>query len=131
MFYQNLFVLDKDIYNSYQNHCDFDPMCFFYVILFFSKVATPWNIAKNVAIPGLAIQPNFSNWWLYQIWLYHKKVAIHYLAILCKWLYFCFFPTKTGNKFQKKFSDHNSPFRTLNWKLTWPKPKITQTFRPL
>ena len=32
-----------------------------------------------------------------------------------------FFPTETGNTYQKIFRIHNSSFRIINWKLTWGK----------
>ena len=97
---------------------DLNKLVFF--IPFFFESGYSLKYRKKVAILVLAIHLIFWKWWLYQIWLYHKKVAIHNVVILCKWLYFCFFPLKLATNF-KKFSDLNYPFRTLNWKLTWRK----------
>ena len=55
----------------------------FFCYTFFSESGYTLKYRKKVALLVLAIHLIFSKWWLYQIWLYHKKVAIHYLAILC------------------------------------------------
>ena len=95
---------------------------FFFVILFFSKVAIPRNIAKIWLYLDWLYIWFFQNGGYTKIWLYHKKVAIHYLAILCKWLYFCFSPPNPVTYF---IEDITHLFGQLNesW-LTWVKRTI-------